>query len=252
MSALIFNISPQHAFVATDTLATTPDGVPQFYTSKAYYVPHLRMIIAGTGYGALISRWFHEVNTAMLVDGVEELSKYAPEVLSRLWREFVAENPEQTGSTTIYQFGVSEKTGEIVAFVNRSGSEFKSEAFPSSGTAYKPSTGARDIEFSVDAIPEIMEAMRDGQAGKVDPAERIHIGGEIVLFGLTEDGFMSQIIHRFKDADMHSRVMRRTRSRSRPVTPCSTIPTASASRSSSPCRRAFEWLLRSGGWASAT
>jgi hypothetical protein len=43
--------------VATDTLAVTPDGRPVALTSKVI-MPHLRMIVAGTGSGGFLDQWF--------------------------------------------------------------------------------------------------------------------------------------------------------------------------------------------------
>ena len=49
MSSLIFELNTDCINVATDTLATLPDGSPAVFSTKAMYLPHLRMIVAGTG-----------------------------------------------------------------------------------------------------------------------------------------------------------------------------------------------------------
>ena len=41
MSSLIFRTEREQVLVATDTLATSSDGKPGFFTTKAFIVPHL-------------------------------------------------------------------------------------------------------------------------------------------------------------------------------------------------------------------
>ena len=63
MSSLIFHTEQNQVMIATDTLATSPDGRPFKFTTKAFFLlPHLRMIIAGTGAGGFLGRWFIRVN----------------------------------------------------------------------------------------------------------------------------------------------------------------------------------------------
>lgn len=196
MSALIFHINPEHAIVAMDTLATTPEGYPFFFTSKAYHIPHLRVIVAGTGQGKLICDFQAAVNTQYLLDGVEHLAEHAPALLTRIF----GEKPETP--STVYLFGVSEKSGEIAAFALRSSNGFAAERLPPSCTAVKPSEGMEGVELNdLEDIPQIMQLMRDEQAKEPDPAKRLHIGGEIVLFVLSRDEFRSAVIHKFADAD---------------------------------------------------
>src|SRR5262245_44517231 len=62
MSSLIFYTEREQALIASDTLAVNLDGTPRMYTTKALIVPHLRMVIAGTGIAGLSTRWFARVN----------------------------------------------------------------------------------------------------------------------------------------------------------------------------------------------
>ena len=65
MSSLIFQTEEQQVFVATDTWAVTRDGMPITFTSKALILPHLRMIVAGTGSGGFLDQWFVYINSRM-------------------------------------------------------------------------------------------------------------------------------------------------------------------------------------------
>ena len=66
MSSLIFYTDEKQALVATDTLATYQDGAPSHFTTKAFPLPHLCMIIAGTGSAGFSDSWFHFINTRTL------------------------------------------------------------------------------------------------------------------------------------------------------------------------------------------
>lgn len=204
MSALIFSYTTKGAVIATDTLATTPAGDPVFFTSKSYFLPHLRAVIVGTGYGDFIARWVHAINTTMLVSDVEDLAAFSPDLLRQRWAEFKQVELSATGTSTIYTFGVSSETGEVVAYANRSTSDFASERLPSSATACKPNPGTpmpAPEEFNVECVPTLMESMRTEEGKEPDLRKRVHIGGEIVVFYLSPEGFASQIIHRFPDAE---------------------------------------------------
>jgi hypothetical protein len=73
MSSLIFHTEAEQVLVATDTLAVSGDGMPFMFTSKSFIVPHLRMIIAGTGSGGFCGKWFIQVNDRMILRGIDNL-----------------------------------------------------------------------------------------------------------------------------------------------------------------------------------
>ena len=62
MSSLLFYTDEKEAIVATDTLLHYSVDTPPGFTSKAISIPHIRMIIAGTGSALLFSRWIGLVN----------------------------------------------------------------------------------------------------------------------------------------------------------------------------------------------
>jgi hypothetical protein len=73
MSSLIFYTEQEQAIIATDTLAVSPGGSPFTFTTKAFHVPHLRMVIAGTGCGGFLDRWLCYLNSRMIVPGIDAL-----------------------------------------------------------------------------------------------------------------------------------------------------------------------------------
>ncbi len=69
MSSLIVYTDQTQVLVVTDTLATHPDGRPVKFTTKAFIVPHLNLIMASTGIMGFLGRWFVKVNDMVIVKG---------------------------------------------------------------------------------------------------------------------------------------------------------------------------------------
>ena len=87
MSSLIFWTDEKQVLVATDTLATHPDGRPLKFTSKAFIVPHLKIIMSGVGVGGFLARWFVYMNDSLIVHGIDNLNYHAPRALRMLWQQ---------------------------------------------------------------------------------------------------------------------------------------------------------------------
>lgn len=208
MSSLIFHTQPDMAIVATDTLAVNEAGTPVNWTTKAILIPHLQMIVAGTGVAGVCSRWFLRINEDMAVHGIEHLDVHTPQGLVGLYARYSEEvgfPPEL--STTIYHFGISEISGEVVAFAYRSENGFRSERL-SHGLKCKPEC---DVEMGDDlrsGLIQMMDSQRAIQAAK-PAAERIHIGGAIQVLHLTNANATSVRLHTFNDfADQESAIYR--------------------------------------------
>jgi hypothetical protein len=128
MSSLIFHTEQEQAVIATDTLAVSPGGRPLTFTSKAFHVPHLRMVIAGTGCGGFLDGWLCHLNSRMIVPGIDALAVHAPAALQTLWNSYCAEYKISEGrTTTVYHFGFSEASDTIKSNAFRSENCFVSE-----------------------------------------------------------------------------------------------------------------------------
>jgi len=127
MSSLISCTDSEQALVLTDTLAVV-DGKPFKFTTKAHIVPHINVIVAGTGVGAFADWWFVEVNTKINVQGIDGLNTKTSNALADLWVRFNRAFEVGGAKTlTIYHFGFSEVTGLMKTFVYRSETGFQSE-----------------------------------------------------------------------------------------------------------------------------
>lgn len=199
MSSLIFHTEESQVLVATDTLATSPNGQPFMFTTKSFIVPHLRMIIAGTGAGGFAGRWFVQVNDRMIVRGIDNLDFHTPDNLAARWREYKLEFPDFDNLTTIYHFGFSEKSGIIRTYVYRSENNFRSESL-GYGCGVKPECKvSANYQLPQDILPMMLE-QRKTQAAQ-PKEERIYIGGEIQITHLTEHGFNCYTLSKFDDYD---------------------------------------------------
>ena len=197
MSSLIFATDSEQVFVATDTLAVSYDGEPSFFTTKAFIVPHLRMIIAGTG---LMSKWFVQVVHGMVVRGIEHLDFHTPENLNRIWKNLKEEFPiPDNYTTTIYHMGFSEEDELIKSYAYRSTNDFDSEQL-TYGLRYKPEcTVPENYSLPFD-IPAMMKDQRERQS--LQPKEsRLYIGGEIQITHLTKNGYNAYSLCKFDDYD---------------------------------------------------
>jgi hypothetical protein len=200
VSSLIYCTEERQVSLATDTLATLPDGRPFEYTTKAFVLPHLRTIIAGTGAGGFLGTWFVRVNDGMVVSGVDHLNFHTAGVLASQWEDFKKGKSLSDGqTTTIYHFGFSETTGLIHSFAYRSTNNFQSESI-GYGIGVKPKCKVPDnCRFPQD-LKTMMDEQRTIQRSLPED-ERVYIGGEIQIHHLSKDGFRIYTLDRFEDYD---------------------------------------------------
>jgi len=202
MSSLIFHTEESQVLVATDTLATSPDGRPFKFTTKAFIVPHLRMIMAGTGAGGFLGRWFVHVNDRMIVQDIDNLDYHTPRSLASDWAEFKQglSDPNSNPTTTVYHFGFSKQTKVIHSFAYRSTNKFQSERLEQNVLGVKPECTPPDDYRLPRDVRNMMEEQRTVQ--KSQPIDqRVYIGGEIQVHHLSKDGFHIYTLDRFEDYD---------------------------------------------------
>jgi len=204
MSSIIFVVNEQEVMVATDTLATR-NGEPCFFTTKTLIVPHLKLVIAGTGVAGFLDRWFLCVNGTVPLRGIDILNDHAPSDLAAMWEWCKEQLPIANSTTTVYHFGFSENTGLMKAYAYRSENNFKSEPL-AYGDYRKPDCAVpAHCEYPQD-VKRMMEDQRIRQ--NAHPREsRLYIGGEIQVHHLTKAGFNVWTLDRFDDYDADEKAM---------------------------------------------
>ncbi|SUD43817.1 Uncharacterised protein [Pseudomonas fluorescens] len=161
MSSLLFYTDENEAIVVTDTLLHYSVDTPPGFASKAISIPHIHMIIAGTGSALLFNRWIGLVNNQGFALNVDSVNAHATQELQALWSELNSHVPAlQDQTATIYHFGVSDDSGKVHGFAYRSGSDFKSERLDY-GLGVKPElTDKAGIDWNSfpACAPDIMRA----------------------------------------------------------------------------------------------
>lgn len=199
MSSLIFSTDENEAVVATDSLAVSNEGKPFGFSSKAFFIPHLRTVVAGTGGKGFLDRWLVCLN-GMVVRGIDHLNYHASRNLPSVWlgykNELTVPIPENF-TTTIYHFGFSEVTGLIHSYAYRSTSDFQSDPI-AYGTYMKPACSVPDpFQFPRD-IKTMMDEQRAIQSSQ-PKEQKLYIGGEIHIHHLQREGCAVYTLDRFDD-----------------------------------------------------
>ncbi|CAM4141111.1 hypothetical protein [Aeromonas bestiarum] len=203
MSSLIFYSDAEQALIATDTLAVKPEGEPLLFCSKAIHLPHLNIVIAGTGQGGFSTRWAMHVNDRMVINGINNLDFHTPQGLRDLWGNYCDEF-KITGyaTTTVYQFGYCQETDKMVAIAYRSKNNFESEPRPY-GLAAKPDCKFPSGDYATPAVfVDMMNEQREIQSNAAKN-KRIYIGGRINVLHVTKNGCHSYNLYEFPDYKEH-------------------------------------------------
>ena len=197
MSSLIFHIDSSQALIATDTLAVSTDGKPLMFTTKALLLPHMNMVMVGTGLGGFLDRWVLIVNSGLIVPGIDALNSHTQRHLNAIWGGIKEQFPDLDRTTTVYHIGISEGDGDIHAYAYRSENGFIGEPL-GYGMRVKPEcTVAGDYSLPGDLLA-MMQEQRKIQSDK-PIGERVYIGGEIVVHHLQRSGCNVYVAEKFPD-----------------------------------------------------
>lgn len=198
MSSLIYKVEKMQVFIATDTLATLNGRAIQFAT-KAFSLPHLRMVIAGTGLPGFLDHWLVALNTSP-VRGIDALNEHAQAGLLNVLRTFTKQFPDMNETTSVYHFGFSEETGLIHSFAYKSEELFEPRQIECGlyVKPYVPEDAIPKDTLHPNDFPRIMAAQRAFQA-KLPKETRVSIGGEIQMHHLEQAGYRAYRLGQFED-----------------------------------------------------
>ncbi len=181
MTLLMFALDPAEGLtVVTDSLVTDWKGRPVGSTTKAYPIPHLSMVMVVTGRVELARRWNLELlSGASTAECIADVDTDA----QRRLRLLHADIDDGVETSTAYHFGIESQTGRPVIHVYRSETGFESERIDFGCFAAKPHPDvgleAVDERDLAQLVQLAIEIQREQQA--VPVAERVHIGGDLVL-----------------------------------------------------------------------
>jgi hypothetical protein len=201
MSLLMFSHELDGIAIVTDTLATATDGTPSFFKTKAFPIPHLQMVVAMTGIANVGERLVDRMFTSTLARDIDMAAQHTTAILAAIVAELRAEFGSLDGSSTIYFFGYSPSHGRYVRYVFRSTNGFRVELSTDSGFGVKPHPAGPFEPPS--ALPEMVglaERVRSEQAAMPE-AERVHIGGQLMLTVLRGQQIAIMQLHEFADIE---------------------------------------------------
>lgn len=198
MSSLIYKVEKTQVFIATDTL-TSLNGRAIRFATKAFPLPHLRMVIAGTGLPGFLDHWLVAVN-ASPVRGIDALNEHAQAGLLNVLRTFKNQFPSTNETSSVYHFGFSEDSGVVQSFAYKSEELFEPRqiAYGLYVKPYVPEDTIPKDTLHPSEIPRIMAAQRAFQA-KLPKEARVSIGGEIHMHHLDQAGYKTYRLGQFED-----------------------------------------------------
>jgi hypothetical protein len=201
MSALIFVIQPEVVYLACDTLALDSDTrEPRSFTTKLYYLPHLGLVMCGTGLAKVILDWFVTMNSALLAKDMDHVDEFASALLRGLYSKAIDEFGQGAGSVTIYHFGYSGQFGQMIARIYRSERDFVPEHLTTGiGVKPAPKSGVcQPISIVPDDFISIISELAQEDAAR-PKSERVGVGGEVLFCELRHHQTFLTTATRFED-----------------------------------------------------
>jgi len=207
LTSLIFYTDPNQVLLATDTLSISSNSEDPFcYTTKAFIVPHLRMIICGTGCLGFTTKWFAQINDGAIVRDIDQLDLHAARDLQILWSKYVLDfSIPDNITTTIYHFGFSHSSTTIHSFAYRSKNRFFSKTVEY-GIGIKPECHIDEDTKLPRDFKKLMELQRKIESEKPE-GQRVRIGGEVQVHLLNKNGFNVFTHDKFDDYDFDQSAM---------------------------------------------
>ena len=212
MSAIYFQVGDEAAIAAADTYSIRPStGEPLKLADKFIPLPHLNMVITGSGYHGFLLEWYLALQRQAAPIDIEHLNEFAPGLLQETWLRFkrktdLPESPTGSGGSKISHLGYSEQKERFVGYYY----DLKDDFAP---TVVRP-----EKEYLMPKMEGVHDALLEGdctareqviaffcRAKELDEqkpvGERVGIGGEIKFLMQGQWGHVCKTIHRFDDYD---------------------------------------------------
>lgn len=205
MTALVFTVQPEQICLVMDTLVVAADDkTPHCYQTKFTILPHLNLVIAGTGLASLVTGWFHFVNGSMIVQDIEHLNTFAPEALRRVAAQ--CEGTDLT-PTTLYHFGYAASEKRYIGYAYLSTNHWESEQL-SDALSFKSVAHVAptyDMQFTKFLIDIVSKQRR--QDLLLPLPERVGIGGDIQFVRMENGTVTVSTVHRFESYESDYELM---------------------------------------------
>lgn len=204
MTLLHYHITLDKVIILMDTIALNEDREPFLYTTKIYPLPHLNMVMCGTGSANFILDWFVKINSCMLVRDINHLNEFTQQQLIQISEKHLLGSDF---TATIYYFGYSASENRYKCYVYRSTTGFTPEV-QFEGHAIKPAISNFESyvnEGDIKTVELIYQQYNDDKHAPKD--KKIGIGGEIIMCVLSEGSIQIQKLFSFIDYDINYQFM---------------------------------------------
>jgi hypothetical protein len=210
MSAVYHKVADKAVITAADTYSIRADtGEPLKLADKFIPLPHLNMVLTGTGYHGFLLEWYRALQREAAPIDVEHLNEFTPGLLQETWLRFkrktdLPESPPGSGGSKICHLGYSERKERFVGYYYDLKDDFAPTAVrPGQEYLMPKMEGVHDALLEGDYTPQEQVIAFFRRAKELDEQkpveERVGIGGEIKFLKQTQQGHVCLTIHRFDD-----------------------------------------------------
>lgn len=213
MSAIYYQVTDEAALVATDTYSIRADtGRALTLTDKCIPIPHLSMVLTGTGFHGFLMEWYWTIQRQTAAVDIEHLNEMAPGLLQETWLRFQDKNnlPDRdavpgSGGVTISHLGYSEREEQFAGCYYKLEDDFAPTRVKPGQQYFMP-----DLEGVTDAFQEGLDAQQQAAALFVrakdldeerPPGERLGIGGMVKYYAVGRHGHVCKDILEFDDRE---------------------------------------------------
>ena len=210
MSAVYLRVTDEVVITAADTYSIrAKTREPLKLADKFIPLPHLNMVLTGSGYHGFLLEWYQALQREAAPVGIEHLNEFAPGLLQETWLRFkrksdLPETPPGSGGSKICHLGYSERKDRPVGYYYDLKDDFAPTVVQPGNDYLMPKMeGVHDALLEGDYTPQEQVIAFFCRAKELDEQkpveERVGIGGEINFLKLTQQGHACLTIHRFDD-----------------------------------------------------
>ncbi len=194
---------------------TPPDSQPCALGSKIIVVPHLHMLVAGSGCYATLRHWATLLMTRQVASDIRDLEQNARELIRGLRKEL-----PHPGELLCFHAGFDREAGCYGGFVCASGDDFVPQRVEAWGHTAVPVPSSDDPAYGALAerwprcdAPDETEAFHIELAKNQEAAWRrglyrpgVGIGGQLHVARLDRDGLRVRVAHEFPDYALQAEI----------------------------------------------
>lgn len=199
MTLLNYYLSDNEIILIMDTLSSyAVTKQPHCFCTKFFPLPHLDMIMCGTGLHNVIIKWFELLSSNMVAKDIDHLNEFTPNILKDIFKENIL---EKESATSIYHFGIN-KEDKFIGYKYWSVDNFEPFALPRNGWAYKPDSERLRRFLSSNDTYDFWDivTLQYTNDKKEQFDKKVGIGGDIIVCSMSREGIGIKKLFSFIDS----------------------------------------------------